>query len=145
MKTKYKSERTAALVEEVIAILERLENAPESPLTIFLTTTARRKARRNAKQLRKGQLEPSHPDIHTRDSLATALDRAADRDAIVEKAGPDLIRNGKELRRVAAEEGQCPDCDDNALEPTVKGEAFPTGQPHPPAHPGCRCLLVPQP
>ena len=38
--------------------------------------------------------------------------------------------------------GKCPDCDDNALEPTVKGSDFPTGQPHPPAHPGCRCLLV---
>ena len=39
--------------------------------------------------------------------------------------------------------GRCADCDDNALEPTVKGEAFPTGQAHPPAHPGCRCLLAP--
>ncbi|MGH8977892.1 MAG: hypothetical protein ACRDV7_07435, partial [Acidimicrobiia bacterium] len=39
--------------------------------------------------------------------------------------------------------GHCADCDDNALEPTVKGEAFPTGQPRPPAHPGCRCLLAP--
>jgi hypothetical protein len=56
----------------------------------------------------------------------------------------DAAPRGATLRWVAAEEGQCPDCDDNALEPTVKGEAFPTGQPHPPAHPGCRCLLVPQ-
>jgi hypothetical protein len=56
----------------------------------------------------------------------------------------DAAPRGTTLRWVAAEEGQCPDCDDNALEPTVKGEAFPTGQPHPPAHPGCRCLLVPQ-
>ena len=39
--------------------------------------------------------------------------------------------------------GRCADCDDNAFEPTVKGEAFPTGQAHPPAHPGCRCLLAP--
>ncbi len=41
-------------------------------------------------------------------------------------------------------DGHCPDCDDNALAgPTAKGQAFPTGQLHPPAHPGCRCLLVP--
>jgi DivIVA domain-containing protein len=40
--------------------------------------------------------------------------------------------------------GHCPDCDDNALAgPTAKGQPFPTGQLHPPAHPGCRCLLVP--
>ena len=44
---------------------------------------------------------------------------------------------------VAAEEGHCSDCDDNALEPTVKGKQFPTGQPFPPAHPGCKCLLAP--
>ncbi|HVM53068.1 MAG TPA: hypothetical protein VM262_07720, partial [Acidimicrobiales bacterium] len=41
-------------------------------------------------------------------------------------------------------EGGCPDCDDNALAgPTGKGQAFPTGQLHPPAHDGCRCLAVP--
>jgi hypothetical protein len=36
------------------------------------------------------------------------------------------------------------DCADNALAgPRRKGEPFPTGDRHPPAHPGCRCLLVP--
>jgi hypothetical protein len=41
-------------------------------------------------------------------------------------------------------DGPCPDCDDDALAGNLpKGEAFPTGQPHPPAHSGCRCLLVP--
>jgi hypothetical protein len=47
------------------------------------------------------------------------------------------------LEWIPADPGHCPDCDDNALEPTLKGKAFPTGQPHPPAHPGCRCLVVP--
>ena len=47
------------------------------------------------------------------------------------------------LRWVPSVEGNCPDCDDNALEPTPRSQVFPTGQPHPPAHPGCRCLLVP--
>jgi hypothetical protein len=42
-------------------------------------------------------------------------------------------------------DGPCPDCDDNVLAgEQPKGEPFPTGQRHPPAHPGCRCLLVPQ-
>lgn len=106
MKKKYESERTAALVEEVIAILERLENAPESPLTTFLPTKLRHKARRTAKRLRKGQLQPRHPNINTSDSLATVFEQAAERDEIVEGAGPELIRIGRELRRVAAEEGQ---------------------------------------
>jgi hypothetical protein len=54
-------------------------------------------------------------------------------------ASPD----GTALRWVVDDEAPCPDCDDNALAgPTPKGEKFPTGQVHPPAHPGCRCLLV---
>ncbi|MCU1485045.1 MAG: hypothetical protein JWN67_1791 [Actinomycetia bacterium] len=41
-------------------------------------------------------------------------------------------------------EGGCADCDDNALAgPTRRGQAFPTGQVHPPAHAGCRCLVLP--
>jgi DivIVA domain-containing protein len=47
---------------------------------------------------------------------------------------------------VGAAEGPCADCEDNALAGTVAtGEAFPTGHPHPPAHAGCRCLVVPTP
>jgi DivIVA domain-containing protein len=38
----------------------------------------------------------------------------------------------------------CPDCDDNRLAGAVPaGQAFPTGHLCTPAHPGCRCLLVP--
>jgi hypothetical protein len=40
----------------------------------------------------------------------------------------------------------CPDAEDNALAgPTAKGARFPTGDLLPPAHPGCRCLVVPAP
>ncbi len=46
---------------------------------------------------------------------------------------------------VVDDDGPCPDCDDNALAGAVpKGEAFPTGQTHPPAHAGCHCILVPR-
>ncbi|HEV2759415.1 MAG TPA: hypothetical protein VGV86_07595, partial [Acidimicrobiales bacterium] len=55
-------------------------------------------------------------------------------------ATPDVAA----LRWVVDDDGHCPDCDDNALAgPTPKGQPYPTGQLHPPAHPGCRCLLVP--
>jgi hypothetical protein len=38
----------------------------------------------------------------------------------------------------------CADAEDNALEgPVVCGAAFPTGDARPPAHPGCRCVVVP--
>jgi hypothetical protein len=56
----------------------------------------------------------------------------------------DATPDGVRLRWVPAEVEQCPDADDNALEPTMKGGPFPTGQSCPPAHPGCRCLVVPE-
>ncbi len=47
---------------------------------------------------------------------------------------------------VDGEEGPCPDCDDNALAGGIeKGQPFPTGQQHPPAHVGCRCTIVGDP
>ncbi|HET6874522.1 MAG TPA: hypothetical protein VFH70_07075, partial [Acidimicrobiales bacterium] len=53
---------------------------------------------------------------------------------------------GTPLRWVVDDDGPCPDCDDNELAgATPAGEGFPTGQPHPPAHPGCRCVLAPAP
>ena len=67
------------------------------------------------------------------DALAMAWSRG------VYDASPD----GTVLQWIPLVEGSCADCDDNGLEPTVKGSTFPTGQTHPPAHPGCRCLLAP--
>jgi len=72
-------------------------------------------------------------ETHVVDVLAAAYSRGA-----YDGAGPAAM-----LQWVPADPGRCPDCDDNALEPTLKGKAFPTGQPHPPAHPGCRCIVVP--
>jgi DivIVA domain-containing protein len=71
-------------------------------------------------------------DSRVGDVLAAAYARG------VYDAAPD----GTQLRWVPAEVGKCPDADDNALEPTVRGANFPTGQPFPPAHPGCRCLIA---
>jgi len=53
------------------------------------------------------------------------------------------LPDGSALRWVFGDSGPCPDCDDNALAgPTAKGDPYPTGQRHPPAHAGCGCLLV---
>jgi len=106
-----------------------------------------------------------------RDRLVVAIDEAADTDDVTQRLGAryrefkgqdldralgdalaaawargtfDVSPAGTSLRWVPEVEGRCPDCDDNSLEPTVRGEPFPTGTPHPPAHPGCRCLLVPE-
>ncbi|HEX3424572.1 MAG TPA: DivIVA domain-containing protein [Acidimicrobiales bacterium] len=71
---------------------------------------------------------------------------AADHVAAAFSAGAyAAIPLGMRLRWLVDDiDGPCPDCDDNALAgPLRKGEEFPTGQRRPPAHPGCRCLLVP--
>ncbi|MFN5651280.1 MAG: hypothetical protein ACK49M_07385, partial [Actinomycetes bacterium] len=45
---------------------------------------------------------------------------------------------------VDAESACCGDCADNSLAGAVtKGQAFPTGDMHPMAHTGCRCLIGP--
>jgi len=72
-------------------------------------------------------------EVHLGDVLAAAYARGA------YEASP----SGARLRWVAERAGQCPDCDDDALEHAMKGQPFPTGQTHPPAHPGCRCVAVP--
>lgn len=48
------------------------------------------------------------------------------------------------VRWVVDDDGvECPDCDDNALAGEIGvGEKFPTGHAHPPAHPGCRCIVA---
>jgi hypothetical protein len=54
----------------------------------------------------------------------------------------DAAPEGAVLRWVADGDVPCAECEDNALEPTVRGSSFPTGHAVPPAHPGCRCFLV---
>ncbi len=57
----------------------------------------------------------------------------------------DALPAGSLLQWVIDDSGQpCPDAEDNALAGAVgKGDPFPTGHCRPPAHPGCRCLVVP--
>jgi hypothetical protein len=57
----------------------------------------------------------------------------------------DATDSGTRLRWLVDDGGSpCPDAEDNALAGlVVRGEPFPTGHCFPPAHPGCRCLLVP--
>ncbi len=61
------------------------------------------------------------------------------------RAALAAVPPGTVLRWVVDDDvAECPDCDDNALAgPVPSREDFPTGHAHPPAHAGCRCLLVP--
>jgi hypothetical protein len=54
------------------------------------------------------------------------------------------VAPGTSLRWLVDDGGSpCPDAEDNALAGSVPcGDAFPTGHCQPPAHPGCRCMVV---
>jgi DivIVA domain-containing protein len=71
---------------------------------------------------------------------ATSAFAAGEVAALHRKRGPQL-----EVTWLVDDGGTpCPDCADNALAGQQEvGREFPTGQRHPPAHPGCRCVLVP--
>jgi cell division septum initiation protein DivIVA len=58
----------------------------------------------------------------------------------------DAAPEGCSLRWIVDTGGEpCPDADDNNLAgPVLKGSPFPTGDIVPPAHPGCRCLALPE-
>jgi hypothetical protein len=59
----------------------------------------------------------------------------------------EATASGTQMRWLVDDGGSpCPDAEDNSLAGLViHGEAYPTGHCYPPAHPGCRCLLVPTP
>ncbi len=113
-------ERLTATIESVVG-----DGPYESPVELQRVIGSAIGAR--YREWKGGDLE-----THVVDVLCAAYARGS-----FDGAGP-----AAPLRWVPDEPGSCPDCDDNALEPTAKGGAFPTGQTHPPAHPGCRCLVV---
>ena len=54
-----------------------------------------------------------------------------------------LVRQLEWVAVSGSGDAPCPDCEDNGLNGSqAPGEEFPTGHRHPPAHPGCRCLLA---
>ena len=63
--------------------------------------------------------------------------------ATIAAAGGDKSTRLEWVAVSDAGDAPCPDCEDNGLNGSLlPGEEFPTGHRHPPAHPGCRCLLA---
>lgn len=80
-----------------------------------------------------------------RDLRSSRLDSIIE-DAVVSAHSRGALAGsiGRRVRWIAHDKGNtCPDCEDNALNgETVSGEPFPTSHSAPPAHPGCRCLIM---
>src|SRR5689334_721948 len=103
MKKESKAERAVALVNAAIDAMRRAQTAPDSPVNKHTTVEERRELRRKAKRLRKGQLEPNHPNIHDAEQLAGIYERTAQRDDIFEKARLEFMRANRELEPIIEE------------------------------------------
>jgi hypothetical protein len=103
MKNDNASQRAVALVQEMVDVLLRTGNAPESPVTACLPAGHRRELRRGAARLRQQKVEPRYKNLHSAEELADLFERTAQRDEIVEKGLRDLQRIGLELKRIRSE------------------------------------------
>lgn len=94
------SERAVVLMNEVLDVLQRAENAPASPVTAFLTAKKRRALRRDAARLRRGQVEPRYKNLHTAEELAAVYERTIRRDEMFEQSVRDFRRIARDLDRL---------------------------------------------
>jgi hypothetical protein len=99
------SKRAAALVQQAIDVLQRAENAPDSPVNTFLPAKERRKFRRAAARLRLGKAEPRYKNLHIAEQLAEIYERTVQRDEILEQAFGDFKRITLDLGRALEECG----------------------------------------
>jgi len=90
------SERAAALVLEAVDILQRAENAPDSPINTFLTADMRRRYRRAAKRLRE-KSQPRYTNLHSAEELAEIYERAIQRDEIIDQGAREFKRITRDL------------------------------------------------
>jgi hypothetical protein len=103
MKKENKAERAVALVNAAIDALRRAETAPDSPVNRFTSVVERRELRRQARRLRKGQLEPIHKNLNTRPQLADIYERTALRDDTFDEARTAFMQANRELDPIIEE------------------------------------------
>src|SRR4051812_5727353 len=103
MKNDNASQRAAELVQEVIDVLQRTGNAPDSPVNAFLPARHRRELRRRAARLRQQKVEPRYKNLHSAEELAGIYERTAQRDEILERGRRELQRISPELKRIRNE------------------------------------------
>jgi hypothetical protein len=105
MKDDNVSERVAALLYQLLDVLQRVENAPDSPVNTLVPGKERRLLRRGAEQLRRGEAQPKYKNLYTAGQLADIYEQTIRRDEIHEQADAEFSRIGREIARIMQEEG----------------------------------------
>jgi len=103
MKNENRAERVIALVNEAVDVMRRAERAPHSPLSASVSAERRREYRRHAVRLRKQQVGPRYPNLHSAEKLAGIYERTVARDEILEKVEKDFRRISLELKQLRKE------------------------------------------
>jgi hypothetical protein len=104
MRNQKASERIAELLHEMIEVLQRVENAPDSPVETFVPAKTRRSMRRHAERLRRGEIQPRYKNLYTAEQLAAILENTARRDEVRQQIDAELLRIGREIGSVIAED-----------------------------------------
>ena len=99
------AERAAALLYELLDVIQRIEDAPHSPVDTFVRGKQRRLMRRGAEKLRRGEARPKYRNLFTTDQLADIYQQTAERDEIREQTSADCQRIWREIGRLIAEDG----------------------------------------
>ena len=104
MKDDNASETCRGAVHETVDVLQRVENAPDSPVNTFVPGK-RDVLRRGAKRLRRGEAQPKYKNLYTAEQLADIYEQTIQRDEIREQARRGLPANRREIGRVIQENG----------------------------------------
>jgi hypothetical protein len=105
MKDDTASARAAALLHQLLDVLQRAENAPDSPVNTFVPGKMRRLLRRGAERLRRGEAQPKYKNLFTAEQLADIYQQTILRDEIHEQADAEFLRIGREIARIIQQDG----------------------------------------
>lgn len=153
-------EHVAMYVAAVIAELESAASIGSGGADTAASLDTAREAVADMVATLRDRIEPVIADAAGDNQVIAKRLRALYRDvksSVVEPAVIDAVLHAHASGQIAGAGGDvrfrwvvevgaraCPDCEDNSLAgPTTAGEPFPAGHLAPPAHPGCRCELVP--
>jgi len=105
MKDDNVSERTAALLYKALDVLQRVENAPDSPVNTFVPGKGRRLLRRGAERLRRGEAQPKYKNLFNAEQLADIYEKTILRDETREQTVEEFTRIGLEFASAIEEDG----------------------------------------
>ena len=105
MKNKNVYERTIALFNELVDLVEQIDNAPPRLFPEYLPGKQRRLLKRRAEQLRSGKVRPRYENLFDAQKLAGLLEDTVAANELREKTGPECDRIFNAIGALVREDG----------------------------------------